>query len=138
MPAYSRPAKDLRPASERGHSCPQQRPNAPRLRTYLTPAKPLHLAADKNVRAPSRLWLRRAAFFLCLLLPVSAQAGDLYHLHRLSERELNRTYEALLLDACRHADKEWRDSSADPARATGARAAAARAAKTSAPSQPWC
>ena len=53
-------------------------------------------------------------FVLFLLLPVYAQPEEIYHIRRLSERELTRTYTSLLLDACRHADKVWQDSSTDP------------------------
>jgi hypothetical protein len=48
-----------------------------------------------------------------LLLPLVAQSGDLYHIRHLSERERTQTYTSLLLDACRHADQVWHDSSAD-------------------------
>jgi hypothetical protein len=51
---------------------------------------------------------------LFLLLPICAQSEDLYHIRRLSERELTRAYTTLMLDACRHADKVWQDSSANP------------------------
>jgi hypothetical protein len=50
-----------------------------------------------------------------LLLPARAQAEDLYHTRQLSERELTSTYATMLLDACRHADKEWQESATDPA-----------------------
>src|ERR1035441_3247130 len=49
-----------------------------------------------------------------LLLSASAQAEDIYHLRRLSERELTRAYETLMLDACRHAEGVWQDSSTNP------------------------
>ena len=53
-------------------------------------------------------------FVLFLLLPLCAQADDLYHIRRLSERELTRTYMSVLLDAYRHADQSWQDSPTDP------------------------
>jgi len=56
---------------------------------------------------------------MVLLLPVCTHAGDLYHVRRLSESELARTYTSLLLDACRHADKVWQDSATDPRAAIG-------------------
>ncbi len=49
-----------------------------------------------------------------LLLPLYARPEEIYHIRRLSERELTGTYTSLLLDACRHANKVWQDSSADP------------------------
>jgi hypothetical protein len=53
-------------------------------------------------------------FVFLLVLPVYAQPQEIYPIRRLSEPELTRTYTGLLLDACRHADKVWQDSSADP------------------------
>ena len=53
-------------------------------------------------------------FVLFLLLPVCAHPEELYHIRHLSERELTQTYTSLMLDACRHADKVWQDSPADP------------------------
>ncbi|HOX58480.1 MAG TPA: hypothetical protein P5205_15475 [Candidatus Paceibacterota bacterium] len=55
-----------------------------------------------------------SALFLVLLLPICAQAEDLYHIRHLSEGELTQTYARLLLDACRHADRVWQDSATDP------------------------
>ena len=49
-----------------------------------------------------------------LFLPVCAQSEDIYHIRRLSERELTRAYTSLMLDACRHAEQFWQDSSVDP------------------------
>src|ERR1022692_1448084 len=65
-----------------------------------------------------------------LLLSVCAQAEDIYHIRHLSEREQMRAYTTrirhlsereqmrayttLMQDACRHADKDWQDSSVDP------------------------
>lgn len=54
------------------------------------------------------------AFLLVLLLPVCAQAQDLYRFRHHSERELTQTYTILLRDACRQADQVWRDSATDP------------------------
>src|SRR6266567_3774380 len=39
-------------AEERGHSCPQQRPDAPTAPEPSSAALPLHAAADRNVQAP--------------------------------------------------------------------------------------
>jgi hypothetical protein len=50
-----------------------------------------------------------------LLLPLRAQAGDLYHIRQLSERELTNTYATMLLDACHHANQVWQESTNDPA-----------------------
>ena len=52
--------------------------------------------------------------FLILLLPTCVCASDVYHIRPLSERELVRTYESLMRDACRHADSEWHEWQADP------------------------
>jgi hypothetical protein len=49
-----------------------------------------------------------------LLVPLCAQAEDLYHIRRFSEKEMTRTYASLLLDGCRYADKFWHDSATDP------------------------
>ena len=45
-----------------------------------------------------------------LLLPARSQSEDIYHIRRLSERELTQTYTSLMLDACRHAESVWQDS----------------------------
>jgi hypothetical protein len=49
-----------------------------------------------------------------LFLPICAPAQDIYHIRRLSERELTRDYTSLMLDACRHAESVWQDSTNDP------------------------
>jgi hypothetical protein len=49
-----------------------------------------------------------------LLWPVCAQSEDIYHIHRLSERELTRAYTTAMLDACRHAETVWQDFATDP------------------------
>src|SRR3989442_682872 len=49
------------------------------------------------------------------LLPICARANDVYHIRRLSERELLQTYTSLLVDACRHSDQFWKPSSFDSA-----------------------
>ncbi len=51
---------------------------------------------------------------LLLLLPVYAQAEDLYHLRRLPEKELLRTYTSLMRDACHHADQFWQEWPSEP------------------------
>ncbi len=56
---------------------------------------------------------RLSSLVLFLLLPVCARSEAIYHIRRLSERELTQTYARLLSDACRHADKDWHDSSTD-------------------------
>lgn len=50
-----------------------------------------------------------------LLLPLSVSARDLYQIHPLSEKELQQTYVQLLHDACLYADRDWTNSSFDPA-----------------------
>jgi hypothetical protein len=55
----------------------------------------------------------RLVALLCLL-PFCAQSNEIYHIRRLSERELTQTYSRLLLDACRHADQFWQDLPTDP------------------------
>ncbi|MGH7950491.1 MAG: hypothetical protein ACREFE_01020 [Limisphaerales bacterium] len=55
-------------------------------------------------------------FFLILLLfPFYAPAKDLYQIHQLSEQEVLQTYTRLLEDACQYADRDWTNSSFDPA-----------------------
>ncbi|MGD0262690.1 MAG: hypothetical protein ABSD29_23235 [Verrucomicrobiota bacterium] len=49
------------------------------------------------------------AAVLVLLAPVWARAEEVYHIHRLSETELLKTYNSLMRDACRHADQFWQD-----------------------------
>jgi hypothetical protein len=49
-----------------------------------------------------------------LLLPVCAQAEDIYHIRLLTEHEQTRAYTTLMLEACRHADGVWQDWSVDP------------------------
>lgn len=53
-------------------------------------------------------------FAVFLLLPACAQSAEIYHIRRFSERELTQTYEGLMSDACRHANRIWQDSSAAP------------------------
>jgi hypothetical protein len=53
-------------------------------------------------------------FVLCLLLPVCTQSEEVHRIRRVSELELTRGYSTLMADACRHADRVWQDSSADP------------------------
>jgi len=57
--------------------------------------------------------LRFFAFFL--LLPVCVSGESLYQIHKLSEKEIQQTYIQLLHDACIHADRDWTNSSFDPA-----------------------
>lgn len=52
---------------------------------------------------------------LFLWLPLSAPAGDLYQIHTLSEKEIQQTYLQLLHDTCFYADRDWTNSSFDPA-----------------------
>jgi hypothetical protein len=55
-------------------------------------------------------------FFLFLLfLPLGAPAEDLYQIHPLSEQEILRAYTQMLRAACHHADRDWTNSSPDPA-----------------------
>ena len=59
---------------------------------------------------------RRLTFLLTLLLlPVCAPGADLYQIHRLSEQDVLQIYTLVLRDACRHADRDWTNSSFDPA-----------------------
>ena len=53
-------------------------------------------------------------FLLLLLLPLHSRAGDLYHIHQLSEREILQTYTQLLREACRYAERDWKVSSFTP------------------------
>jgi hypothetical protein len=52
-------------------------------------------------------------FLIILLLPLYAPAKDLYRIHPLSEREIQKTYIRLLEDACFYADRDWTNSSFD-------------------------
>lgn len=54
-------------------------------------------------------------FLILLLLPFCAAAEDLYHIHRLSEREILDTYTQLLRDGCHHANRDWKSLSSSPA-----------------------
>ncbi len=49
-----------------------------------------------------------------LLVSMGVAAKDVYHIRRLSERDLLQTYTALLVDACHHADQFWKASAFDP------------------------
>ncbi len=51
--------------------------------------------------------------FLLLLLPACAPASDLYHIRPMSEREVVTTYESVIRDACKFADKDWHTASFD-------------------------
>ncbi|HEV2320200.1 MAG TPA: hypothetical protein VGV18_10650 [Verrucomicrobiae bacterium] len=53
--------------------------------------------------------------FILLLCPFCASANDLYQIHPLSEREIQRVYIQLLHDACLYADRDWTNSAFDPA-----------------------
>ncbi len=55
------------------------------------------------------------ALLLLLGLPLHGRAEELYHLHRLSEREIVQTYTTLLREACQHSDAFWKQSAFDPA-----------------------
>ena len=48
------------------------------------------------------------------LLPICAGAKDVYRIRPLSERELVKTYEAIMADCCRHSIRDWHDSTFDP------------------------
>jgi hypothetical protein len=50
-----------------------------------------------------------------LLLPLCASASGVYQIHQLSEKEIQQTYLQLLHDACLYADRDWTNSSFDPA-----------------------
>jgi hypothetical protein len=55
---------------------------------------------------------------LCLIvlfIPLCAPAKDLYQIHSLSEKQVQRSYLRLLEDACFFADRDWTNSSFDPA-----------------------
>ena len=54
-PISSRVLKDFQPASARGHSCPQQRPNSPRLRKRLWSANRFTLLQTRMSNA-TRIW----------------------------------------------------------------------------------
>ncbi len=53
--------------------------------------------------------MNRVFALLLLLLPLCARSEDLYRIHPMSETELQDTYTSLLRDACRHADRFWKD-----------------------------
>ncbi|HEX3628563.1 MAG TPA: hypothetical protein VH280_24400 [Verrucomicrobiae bacterium] len=50
-----------------------------------------------------------------LLFSFCASAKDLYQIHPLSEKQIQQTYIRLLEDACQYADRDWTNSSFDPA-----------------------
>ena len=52
---------------------------------------------------------------ILLLLPASAPAADPYHIRHLSDQEMLQTYTRVLVDACHHAERDWKTSSFDPA-----------------------
>ncbi len=52
---------------------------------------------------------------ILLLFPFYAPAKDLYQIHSLSEKQIQQTYVQLLHDACFYADRDWTNSSFDPA-----------------------
>jgi len=54
-----------------------------------------------------------ALVLLILAVPTPARADDVYHIRPLSDGELMATYEAVLLDACRYADRDWHEWSSD-------------------------
>ena len=58
--------------------------------------------------------MNNAMILILLLLPLFASANDVYHIRRLSERELVKTYESIMLDCCRHSVRDWHDSAFDP------------------------
>lgn len=51
---------------------------------------------------------------LLLFLPVYGHSEEVYHLRRLSESELLKTYTAVMRDACHYADRYWTNWSVDP------------------------
>jgi hypothetical protein len=53
----------------------------------------------------TRMRLGCACFLLCALV---ARGNDLYHIRRLSEKQLVATYTDILRDACRIGDSNWR------------------------------
>lgn len=48
-----------------------------------------------------------------LLMPVCAGADDVYHIRSLSQHDLLKMYQDVMLDSCRHAEKEWHVASFD-------------------------
>ena len=46
---------------------------------------------------------------LLVLLPAGAYADNVYHIRPLSEKQLLKMYEKVMLDACDHAKAEWHD-----------------------------
>lgn len=56
--------------------------------------------------------IRRILVWL-LLLPLAAQAKDIYHIHPLSEKEQLAMYSSILRDACNYADRDWHEWPAD-------------------------
>ncbi|MGH7980984.1 MAG: hypothetical protein ACREE6_16525, partial [Limisphaerales bacterium] len=52
---------------------------------------------------------------ILLMLPSSVWATDIYRIHPLSEKQIQQTYIQLLHDACLYADRDWTNSSFDPA-----------------------
>src|ERR1041385_4612874 len=58
--------------------------------------------------------MNRFILFLGILsLGRFAQASEPYQIHRLSQRELLRMYEALLVDACHDSDRFWHEWPSD-------------------------
>ena len=51
---------------------------------------------------------------LLILLPICAGANDVYRIRPLSERELIKMYESIMLDCCRYSVRDWHDSAFDP------------------------
>jgi hypothetical protein len=49
-----------------------------------------------------------------LMMPVVAQAGEVYNIRQLSEREMQQMYTSMLRDACRHSAGFWHQSESDP------------------------
>ncbi len=65
---------------------------------------------------PIMNWLRcLKSFFVLLTLPCCARGADVYQIHRLSEPEMLQTYTQVLRDACHYADRDWKNSTFDPA-----------------------
>jgi hypothetical protein len=57
----------------------------------------------------------RSLLALLALLPLCVHAGEVYRIRQLSEKQIVNTYIQMLRDACANGDRDWTNSSFDPA-----------------------